>query len=185
MLRVVTSNEGKAREFSQALEGLPWTVERVDMAYEEIQADTLEEVALASAVSVLAGGTVAPPFVLEDAGLFVEALRGFPGVYSAYIFRTLGCEGVLRLLEGVSDRGAGFESRLALCLGPGDIELLAGTCKGTVPEEARGSGGFGFDPIFMPEGEGRTFAEMSIEEKGAISHRGRALARLRDRLTRD
>ena len=185
VLRVVTSNEGKAREFSQALEGLPWTIERVDMAYEEVQADTLEEVALASAASVLAGGTVAPPFVLEDAGLFVEALRGFPGVYSAYVFRTLGCEGVLRLLEGVADRGAWFESRLALCLGPGKVELLAGTCKGTVPGETRGSGGFGFDPIFVPEGGGRTFAEMSIEEKGALSHRGRALARLRERLARD
>ena len=185
VLRVVTSNEGKAREFSQALEGLPWTIERVDMAYEEVQADTLEEVALASAASVLAGGTVAPPFVLEDAGLFVEALRGFPGVYSAYVFRTLGCEGVLRLLEGAADRRARFESCLALCLGPGEIELMAGTCKGTVPGETRGSGGFGFDPIFVPEGEGRTFAEMSIEEKGALSHRGRALARLRERLARD
>lgn len=182
MLRVVTSNEGKAREFFAALEGMPWRVERVATAYEEIQADTLDEVAMASARSLLSSCEVPPPFVLEDAGLFVEVLDGFPGVYSAYVFHTVGCEGVLRLMEGKEDRRARFESRIALCLPGGGVELLEGTCHGTITEVVQGSGGFGFDPVFVPEGEERTFAEMTMEEKEGHSHRGRALAALRDRL---
>lgn len=182
VLRVVTSNEGKAREFAAALAGLPWRVERVAMEYQEVQADTLEDVAVDSAISLIALGSVAPPFVLEDAGLFIDALDGFPGVYSAYVYRTVGCEGILRLMEGRQDRDARFESRLALVLPDGSVEVLAGTCEGTVPLEARGSEGFGFDPVFVPRGETRTFAEMGLEEKEGHSHRGRALARLKERL---
>jgi XTP/dITP diphosphohydrolase len=184
VLRVVTSNEGKAREFAAALAGLPWRVERVAMEYQEVQADTLDRVAEDSALWLLAFGAVEPPFVLEDAGLFVEALDGFPGVYSAYAFRTLGCEGILRLMEGRDDREATFESRLALVLSDDSVELLAGTCQGTLPTRARGAEGFGFDPVFVPRGETRTFGEMSIGEKEALSHRGRALARLKERLAR-
>ena len=182
VLRVLTSNEGKAREFAAAMEGVPWEVVRLPGEYEEVQADTLDEVAVASARAVLRNGLAAPVFVLEDAGLFVEALSGFPGVYSAYAFRTLGVEGVLRLMEGRGDRRARFESRIALCLPGGHVEVLAGTCHGAIGHQARGSGGFGFDPIFVPEGDERTFAEMTLEEKGAVSHRGRALAALRERL---
>jgi XTP/dITP diphosphohydrolase len=181
-LWVLTSNEGKAREFAAALEGVPWRVERVAVSYEEVQADTLDEVAVASAHAVLRDGLAGPVFVLEDAGLFVDALSGFPGVYSAYVFRTLGVDGVLRLMEGHEDRRARFESRIALCLPDGRVEVLAGTCHGVISAEARGAGGFGFDPIFLPEGDERTFAEMSIGEKGAVSHRGRALTALRERL---
>jgi XTP/dITP diphosphohydrolase len=184
VLRVVTSNEGKAREFAAALAGVPWRVERVSMEYQEVQADTLDEVAMESACWLVEGGEVEPPFVLEDAGLFVEALEGFPGVYSSYVYRTLGCEGVLRLMGGRGDRRARFESRLALVLPGGEVELLSGTSHGSVAEGARGSGGFGFDPIFVPEGEAKTFAEMSLGEKEAHSHRGRALALLRERLAR-
>lgn len=182
VLRIVTSNEGKAKELSAALARLPWRVERVAMEYQEVQADTLDEVAVASALWLRERGTVAPPFVLEDAGLFVDALDGFPGVYSAYVYRTVGCDGILRLMEGRDDRRARFESRIALVLPAGPVEVVAGVSIGTVPTEARGTGGFGFDPVFVPEGEERTFAEMGIVEKEAHSHRGRALARLRDRL---
>ena len=182
VLRVVTSNEGKASEFHAALDRLPWRVERVAMEYQEVQADTLDEVALASALWLRERGTVKPPFVLEDAGLFVDVLDGFPGVYSAYVYRAVGCDGILRLMEGRDDRKARFESRIALVLPTGPIEVLQGVCTGTVPIEARGTGGFGFDPVFVPEGEVRTFAQMGIAEKEAHSHRGRALARLIDRL---
>ena len=179
---MVTSNEGKAREFAAALEGVPWRVERVDMEVQEVQADTLEQVAEDSALWLVARGAVEPPFVLEDAGLFVDALGGFPGVYSAYAFRTIGCRGILRLMEGREDRRARFESRLALVLPDGTLELLSGTCRGTVPPEERGGGGFGFDPVFVPEGQELTFAQMGLREKEALSHRGRALRGLRERL---
>lgn len=184
VLRLVTSNEGKAREFAAALAGISWKVERVASPYEEIQADTLEEVAGASARQLFAEGAVPPPFVLEDAGLFIDALEGFPGVYSAYVFQTIGHQGILRLMEGIRDRDASFESRIALCVPGGDVELLSGSCSGTIPQAMRGSGGFGFDPVFIPEGDYRTFAEMSIEEKEGHSHRGHAMAALRERLAR-
>jgi len=183
VLRVVTSNDGKAREFARALAGLPWRVERVMMRYEEVQADTLDEVAVESARALMASGEVPRPFILEDAGLFVEALKGFPGVYSAYVFRTLGCKGVLRLLEGAPDRGARFESRIALVTTWGEVELFPGTCRGTIAKEERGQHGFGYDPIFLPEGGARTFGELELEEKQRLSHRGSASAALRARLS--
>jgi XTP/dITP diphosphohydrolase len=182
VLRVVTSNEGKAREFAAALEDVPWRVERVAMEYQEVQADDLRTVASESARWLLDQGTVEPPFVLEDAGLFITALSGFPGVYSAYVYHTVGCQGILDLMVGVEDRRARFESRIALTRPDGTVEICTGTCDGTVPPEARGEGGFGFDPVFVPEGAERTFAEMGLEEKQGHSHRGRALASLRDRL---
>jgi XTP/dITP diphosphohydrolase len=182
VLRVVTSNDGKAREFAAALERVPWRVVRVALEYQEVQADTLEAVAVDSAEWLLEQGTVEPPFVLEDAGLFIDALSGFPGVYSAYVYRTVGCQGILDLMVGVEDRRARFESRIALSRPGGTIEVLRGTCEGAVTLEARGSGGFGFDPVFVPEGADRTFAEMGLEEKEGHSHRGRALDALASRL---
>jgi len=184
VLRVVTSNEGKAREFSAALAGISWNVEMVASPYGEVQADTLDEVAEASARQLIEEGTVKPPFVLEDSGLFIEALNGFPGVYSAYVFQTIGQLGILRLMEGKRDRDARFESRIALSLPDGNVELVSGTCTGTIPQTMRGSEGFGFDPVFIPEGDYRTFAEMSIEEKEVHSHRGKALTALRELLAR-
>ena len=182
-VRMVTSNDGKAREFDRALEGIEWRVERVPAPYPELQADTLDEVAWASARYLLEAGLVEPPFFLEDAGLFVDALGGFPGVYSAYVLSTIGTAGVLRLMEGQRDRAASFEGRVALCLEAGEVELLGGSCRGELAREARGEGGFGYDPIFVPQGHSRTFAEMSVEEKGAVSHRGRSAQALRERLS--
>ena len=122
--------------------------------------------------------------MLEDSGLFIKALNGFPGVYSAYVFQTIGHLGILRLMEGIRERDARFESRIALCLPDGNIELVSGTCPGTIPQTMRGSEGIGFDPVFIPKGDYRTFAEMSIEEKEVHSHRGQALSALRERLAR-
>jgi XTP/dITP diphosphohydrolase len=86
------------------------------------------------------------------------------------------------LIERREDRRARFESRIALTLPGEDVELLGGTCPGEISMEQRGAGGFGFDPVFVPEGDVRTFAEMTLDEKGSVSHRGRALAVLRQRL---
>jgi XTP/dITP diphosphohydrolase len=182
VLRMVTSNDGKAREFAEALRGMPFRVERVHGAYEEVQADTLDEVALKSAQDLLAAGDVPRPFFLEDAGLFVDALRGFPGVYSAYVYRAVGWQGVLRLLHGATDRSARFESRIALVTTWGEVELFAGTGHGTIAIEAKGEGGFGFDPIFLARGETLTYAEMPLREKERVSHRGAALMGLKARL---
>lgn len=119
----------------------------------------------------------------DDTGLEVEALNGAPGVYSA---RYAGGEGhdseanmrkLLAELEGKTNRKAQF--RTAICLIEGGVEhLFEGVVKGEIIEEKRGASGFGYDPVFMPEGYTETFAEMGSEEKNRISHRARAVQAL-------
>lgn len=119
----------------------------------------------------------------DDTGLEVEALNGAPGVYSA---RYAGGEGhdseanmrkLLAEMEGKTNRKAQF--RTAICLIEGGAELLfEGVVKGEIIEEKRGASGFGYDPVFMPEGYTETFAEMGSEEKNRISHRARAVQAL-------
>lgn len=178
--RFVTSNDAKFREVAAALRNQDIELEQLKIAYPEVQADTLQGVVEAAL------GWLAPRFgddlLVDDSGLFVQTLGGFPGVYSAYAFRTLGCHGLLRLLEGEADRRGTFRTSFGL-LREGAPTVLEGVCHGNLAEEERGQGGFGFDPIFVPEGETRTFAEMEVEEKNALSHRGRAVAALVRHLT--
>ncbi|NHN42070.1 RdgB/HAM1 family non-canonical purine NTP pyrophosphatase [Halorubellus sp. JP-L1] len=178
-IRFVTSNEGKAEEAREYLDD----VERVDFDYTEIQGD-LESVAAAGAreAFVELGGT--DPVLVDDAGLFVRALVGFPGPYSSYVEDTLGVERVWRLCEREDDRRAHFRTVLAYAHRPEDaldvkVETFTGSVPGTIVEP-RGDGGFGYDPIF--EHDGTTMAEMSTAEKNAVSHRGRALAKFADYL---
>ncbi|MFQ5908343.1 MAG: XTP/dITP diphosphatase [Thermoplasmata archaeon] len=176
----MTSNETKFREVSLLLKERGVELEFLQAAYPEVQAEGLEEV-VDTALDWLAplhGGDL----VVDDSGLFVRALVGFPGVYSAYVYGTLGCDGVLRLLDGIPDRRATFQTVLGLRTG-GENRLFRGSCEGIITQEARGNAGFGFDPIFVPEGSSRTFAEMTRAEKNAVSHRGRAADALADFLT--
>ncbi len=123
----------------------------------------------------------------DDTGLEVEALDGAPGVRSAR-YATDGHDFeannrlLMKNLEGVSNRRAQFRTVIALIL-DGEEFLFEGVVRGSITTEYRGSEGFGYDPIFVPEGYDTTFAEMSIDEKGAISHRGRAVRSLIDFLT--
>lgn len=146
------------------------------LPHPEVQADTLEEVARERALWLR--GKVRGPYFVDDAGLFVDALKGFPGVYSAYVNKTLGWAGVLKLLEGQADRRARFECCIAY-MEPSMAApfVLKGVCPGRIAERAAGQGGFGFDPVFVPDGRDRTFAELPLADKNALSHRGRALAR--------
>ena len=170
-LAFVTSNPGKIEEARKYFEPLGVEVYQLRFPYPEIQADTLEEVA-EYGVKWLAE-RIDGPFFLDDSGLFINALKGFPGVYSAYVYKTLGIDGILKLLEGVDDRSAYFKSVVAYW--DGELHLFKGRVDGEIIREKRGSGGFGFDPVFRPSGFERTFAEMTTEEKNEISHRGRAL----------
>jgi XTP/dITP diphosphohydrolase len=171
-LLFITSNPGKVKEARKYLEPLDMNVKQVNFGYPEIQADTLEEVAEYGAKWL--SERIDGPFFLDDSGLFVEALKGFPGVYSAYAYKTLGIRGILKLLEGVENRRAYFKSIVAYW--DGKVHLFTGKVEGEITMEPHGRGGFGFDPIFKPSGFERTFAEMTTEEKNRISHRGRALA---------
>jgi XTP/dITP diphosphohydrolase len=176
-LRFLTGNPGKLAEMQHALAPLGIQVEQDPRGYPEIQADTLREVAEAGARHLLDSG-VKPPFIIEDAGLFVAALRGFPGVYSRHALDTIGCAGILQLMQDVEreSRTATFQAHLLYVDGAGTMHGIDGTCKGHITDRAAGRGGFGFDPIFAPEGEHRTFAEMDPDEKGQFSHRGHAIA---------
>lgn len=171
----VTANEGKLREARAVLGKYGFRVEAVNARKLELQSESLEEVVSFAAAQLV--GKVAEPFIVEDAGLFIQSLGGFPGPYSSYVYKTLGVKGVLKLLEDVQDRRAKFVSVSALCF-RGETRTFKGEIEGTISFEAKGSAGFGFDPIFIPVGYDLTFAQMSLQLKCEISHRARSLSAL-------
>lgn len=171
-----TSNRHKFEEAERIAAKHGVELEHRDVPYIEIQADKLEEIARPSVQQ--ASALLRAPCFVEDAGLFIQALKGFPGPYSSYVFKTIANEGVLKLLKGIHDREAEFRSAVGYCEPGKKPEVFVGRVEGTIALEARGDEGFGFDPIFVPrEGDGRTFAEISIDEKNKFSHRSRAIER--------
>jgi len=145
----------------------------------EIQSDDLEEIAKASVLEAFKNCRL--PLIVEDAGLFIKALNGFPGPYASYVYKTIGNEGVLKLLKGKEERRAKFQSVIAyLSEEFSSPKCFKGEALGEITKEKREGdrkSGFGFDPIFKPLNSSKTFAEMSIEEKNLYSHRAKALRR--------
>ncbi len=171
MISFVTSNKGKYVE-AQAIFG---DLMQRDIGYAEIQADTLEEVASYGMKEVAA--RLQGPVMLEDAGLFVEALKGFPGVYSAYVQRTIGNAGILRLMEGQERRNACFKSVVAYFEPGMQAVMFSGEVHGQIGFEPRGKKGFGYDPIFYVGDV--SMAEMDLEKKNQISHRAGSMRALK------
>ena len=169
-----TSSDNKYAEAKEVLGIYGIELERLSIQRVEIQADDPELIAEYS-LKVL---DLNIPILVEDAGLYIEKYYGFPGPYSSYALRTIDNEGILKLMENEDEREARYLS--AVAFRDGDTTLtFKGEVKGWISREERGNAGFGFDPIFIPEeGDGRTFAEMSTEEKAKISHRGRAFRKL-------
>ncbi len=142
----------------------------------EIQSDSLEEIAKASVLDAF--NRCHLPVIVEDAGLFVDALKGFPGPYAAYVYKKISNPGLLKLMENVRDRSATFRSVIAYHDGRGEPMCFEGEAVGRISyDEIWGNlkTGFGFDPIFQPAESDRTFAEMAIEEKNVFSHRANAV----------
>jgi XTP/dITP diphosphohydrolase len=185
---LATANPDKAREIvtllAQAapsidLEGRPADVPDVDEV-----GDTLEDNARMKAVALCAATDL--PAIADDTGLHVDALGGAPGLHTA---RYAGDDAtyednVAKLLDALAtfppeERTARFAT-VAVARWPDGLEVAAlGEVEGTIAASARGGGGFGYDPVFVPlEGDGRTFAEMSEHEKHALSHRARAFGTL-------
>ncbi len=175
ILNVVTSNEGKYKEYKDKLSKY-YEIEMLNIDYPEIQADELEDV-VEYAIDDLKEHA---PLIIDDSGLFIEKLKGFPGVYSSYVMRTLGCDGILRLLENIDLRKARFECVIGF-IGK-EMKLFKGESFGYITKKKLGTKGFGYDPIFRPEGREQTYAEMWTKEKNKISHRGRAMDSLLDYL---
>jgi XTP/dITP diphosphohydrolase len=170
-----TSNKNKFNEASRILEKYGYELVLFSFEKKELQSTDLGEIALQSAL--IAYTYVNAPVVVEDSGLFIKALNGFPGSFSSYVYKTIGVRGVLKLMEGVTDRSAYFEAAVAIVMPPFE-RVFKGSVYGRIADSPRGTGGFGFDPIFIPENEDRTFAEMSVEEKNRYSHRARAFEKL-------
>lgn len=177
-LYFMTSNTGKVAEFHNRLNNIGYSLKQKNMGYPEIQAETLEDVADFGATWIQQ--RFPRPFLLEDSGLFITALQGFPGVYSKYVFYTIGLSGVLHLLKKTktNQRKAVFRSVIAYCEPHHKPVLFRGECIGTIRISCKGTHGFGYDPLFVPKGHTKTFAEMTVEEKNQYSHRGQALQKL-------
>ncbi len=171
----VTGNENKALEAREIL-GLDLVWEKMDL--KEIQSDSLEDIAKSKVDD--AYSKLKRPCFVEDAGLFIKALNGFPGPYSSFVNRKLGCNGIIKLMEGITDRSAYFKAVIAFHDGK-DIHVFSGKCNGKIALLARGKSGFGFDPIFIPEGYEKTFAE-EPEIKRRTSHRYNALMKFKEHL---
>jgi len=143
----------------------------------EIQSESLEEIAKKSVEEAFKKCNL--PIIVEDAGLFIEGLNGFPGPYAAYVYKTIGNKGLLRLMKNVENRKAKFQSVVAYYSAGFDSSIFfKGEVIGEITKEERKRGcksGFGFDPIFKPANSDRTFAEMSVSAKNKYSHRAKAL----------
>ena len=170
IIKVITSNQGKFKEFREVLSNVGIEAEHCPVPYDEIQTADLEEVVRNGMKELRKKGL--ENFIIDDSGMFIEHFKGFPGVYSAYVQKTLGNDGVLKLLDNVKNRKAEFKCCIGCSVNGNEI-VVTGTCKGTILFEARGTEGFGYDPIFSVDGK-RSFAEMPSEEKNKVSHRGLA-----------
>ena len=192
-LRVIaaTNNQGKVAEIKAILGGLGIEVVSQKEAGISLEVEetgtTFEQNAILKAKAVLS--LAGEPVVADDSGLCVDYLDGRPGVYSARYAGegasdSMLIEKLLGELEGVAEaqRGAQFVSVAAFCLPDGRTFLGEGSVAGSIAFAPKGEGGFGYDPVFVAEQTGKSFAEMSSEEKNRISHRYRALLALKEEL---
>ncbi len=177
-IHILTGNPGKFKEIAKWLGPLGIQVKMLESEFIEAQVDTLEEVIIFGMEELSKRERSNVPFIKDDSGLFIEELNGFPGVYSAYVQKTISNRGILRLMEGVDNRTATFRTVIGLWTPGQEIKLFSGKCDGTISFDHRGDYGFGYDPIFIPDGEQRTFAEMSTKEKNEMSHRIDAVKKL-------
>ncbi len=168
----VTTNPNKARE---AAEILGVELHSVALDLPELQALDVSEVATAKAATAReALGAPDSPILVEDSGLVVEAWNGLPGALTRWFLQSVGNEGLLRMLSAYGDRSARAVCAVAIAAADGSVRAYLGEVEGSVAPEPRGSGGFGWDPIFVPEGHAQTYAELGAR-KHEDSHRARAL----------
>jgi len=170
----VTSNVGKAEEAKKILSSVSIDIEHKDFEIPEPRG-TLEYIAMNKAL--YAYSVFKQPLFVEDSGLFIEALNGFPGSFSSFALKKIGPEGILKLLADQEKRSAYFKCVLAYVDNNG-IKTFIGISEGRISHSLRGSDGFGFDPIFIPKGYSETFAE-NISLKNKTSHRYKSLLKFK------
>lgn len=196
-LLLATGNSGKIQEFKKYLESaggisaiefetLRDLDRKISDAYQPVESgDTFQANAYIKAKSLY--DLINRPVIAEDSGLVVEALGGRPGVHSARYAPddTSRIERMLEELKGVKNRKAGFTACICYILNDNDTVYFYGRIDGTIAEKPRGKDGFGYDPVFMPDGYDKTFAEMKFDEKTNLSHRGCALLKLLNYIQRN
>jgi XTP/dITP diphosphohydrolase len=166
-----STNQNKFLEVQSILSTQNISVDFSQLPLVEIQSDSLEEIAREKAKTAFA--KVGRQVIIEDDGLFIDNLVGFPGQYSSFVFRTIGNNGILKLLDGAAKRSAYFHSVIAFYNGI-TLSISEGRVFGRISDRAIEGSGWGFDPIFIPDGTDLTFAELK-KSKNEYSHRKRAL----------
>lgn len=165
-----TSSKHKFLEAKGILSEYRIQLERLNIERVEIQSDDPKKIAEYSLRTL----NVNIPILIEDAGLYIEKYFGFPGPYSSYALRTISNEGILKLMEGENNRKAKYISAVAY-RDHKHTKTFMGEVQGRIAKAIKGTKGFGYDPIFIPdEGDNMTFGEMGTQEKAKISHRARA-----------
>lgn len=171
MLKVITSNPGKVKEYQESFDHLGIEISHQQIHYDEVQSSDLEEVVQKGMNEIKRKGV--SDFIIDDSGLFIDGLNGFPGVWSAYAQKTIGNKGILKLMDGVQNRSARFKCCIGCNIHGNDV-MVTGICEGVILDRECGNEGFGFDPVFSHDGS-ISFAEMPTDMKNTISHRGNAV----------
>ncbi len=171
----LTQNTNKFREASSILVPFNVRLRRLNRAKVELQDPSPESIARFALVSALKNQT--RPILVEDSGLFIESLHGFPGPYSSFVYDTIGLEGILDVLRRERTRKAYFQSTVAFGSQSIKPRLFTGIVTGRISKTIVGKTGFGYDPIFIPDGSTKTFGETSLSFKNVKSHRARAFQR--------
>ena len=172
MITFITGNEHKVIEAENIFKLFGVKLEHIDLGYMEPQG-TLEDVAKFGAK--YACQELNRSVIVEDAGLFIKALNGFPGTYSHYVQDTIGNQGILKLLTDTDDRYAEFRSVIGYCAPNSEPKIFLGKVSGEIAVEERGDLGFAFDPLFYVPSLDKTFGELTTDEKNQFSHRKNSL----------
>jgi non-canonical purine NTP pyrophosphatase (RdgB/HAM1 family) len=170
---LITGNEGKAREYATLL-GIEVNAVKEDL----IEIQSLDVVEVVKHKVQDAYSKLKVPVLVDDTGLSLNAWNGLPGALVAWFLESVGARGILDMAAGVTDRTATVTTALGYA-DPTGVRVFTGTLQGTLATERRGNSGFGYDSIFVPANGTLTFAEMSSEQKNAISHRRLAVDELR------
>ena len=167
-----SSNEHKFQEAERILANLGMQINLFKTTLQEIQSNNLNDIAEKKAIN--AYDLIQKPVIIEDDGLFINSLDGFPGPYSSYVYDTIGNKGIMNLLENSEVRDAKFVSIIAYCDSDCDVKLFESSIPGKISSIIE-KGGWGYDPIFIPDGESKTYANVSDKDK--FSHRSAALTK--------
>ncbi|MGY5851930.1 MAG: RdgB/HAM1 family non-canonical purine NTP pyrophosphatase [Candidatus Thorarchaeota archaeon] len=168
---LATQNQHKLAEITPLFSefGVPYEPASIDKL--EVRSDDVEVVAREAARHAF--GKLNRAVVVDDTGLWIDALDGFPRAYPAFVLQTIGLEGILKLMEDKPVRNAVFVTAVGFADEHG-IKTFVGRMEGAISTHSKGSGGFGYDPIFIPSDDTRTYAQLSMDEKVRISHRTKA-----------